>query len=334
MKAAASRRVLVLAAVLGAAGIAAGTAFALRPAPHSLSQATLGSEAACGSYPGLPPAWDRDPHAGMVRLSGGGFTLGTDDGYAEERPPRTVAVGDFWIDRTEVTNAQFAAFVQATGYVTEAERRGEAVVFQAPAKGTEVAYGGWWKLVRGANWRHPDGPGSDLRHRQHDPVVQVTRADAQAYAAWLGRTLPTEAQWEYAAKAHGQGERIERGPRDATGKPSANFWQGVFPYLDAGEDGHVGRSPVGCFAANGLGLHDLIGNVWEWTSDPWSGRHQEHGTGEATVRPGEGGPQGLIKGGSFLCATDFCVRYRASARHPQALDLPSAHIGFRTVAVR
>jgi formylglycine-generating enzyme len=325
---------VLIAAVVVAACLAGGAALALHAPAPTAPLAALGSEPACGAYNGLPPGWGRDPHAGMARLEGGRFTLGSDSGYAEERPVREVAVDGFWIDRTEVTNAQFAAFVKATGYVTEAERHDEAVVFKAPPKGTEVAYGGWWHTVRGANWRHPDGPGSDLRHRAHDPVVQVTRADAQAYAAWLGRSLPTEAQWEYAAKANGQGERIDRGPRDANGKPSANFWQGIFPYLDAGEDGHVGRAPVGCFAANGLGLHDLIGNVWEWTTDPWSGRHQEHGTGEAVAQQGNEGPQGLIKGGSFLCATDFCVRYRASARHPQELDVPAAHIGFRTVATR
>jgi formylglycine-generating enzyme required for sulfatase activity len=319
-----------LTVALGAALAAAGTAAALRPAP-SPAAARLGSETACGAYAGLPPGWGEAAHAGMVRLDGGRFSLGADNGYAEERPPHEVAVRSFWIDRTEVTNAQFADFVQATRYVTEAERHGEGVVFRAPPKGQDVAYGGWWHAVRGADWRHPDGPQSSLHGREHEPVVQVTRADAQAYADWLGRSLPTEAEWEYAAKAAGRSERLERGPRDAEGRPVANFWQGVFPYLDAGEDGHTGRAPVGCFAANGFGLHDLIGNVWEWTADPWSGRHQAHGTGSAAPN-GEHGPLGLIKGGSFLCATDFCVRYRASARHPQERDVPASHIGFRTVA--
>jgi len=328
----------VMAVALAAAGVAGSAALALHawarsPASATTSLAALGSEASCIRYSGLPPGWGSDPLAGMVKVEGGRFTLGSDSGYAEERPVQEVAVKGFWIDRTEVTNAQFEAFVQATGYVTEAERRGEAVVFLAPAKGTEVAYGGWWHTVSGANWRHPDGPATDLRHRAHHPVVQVTRADAQAYAAWLGRTLPSEVQWEYAAKANGQSERIDRGPRDAAGLPRANFWQGIFPYVDVGEDGHMGRAPVGCFAANGLDLHDLIGNVWEWTADPWSGRHQEHGTGSAATE-GRQGPQGLIKGGSFLCSSDFCVRYRASARHPHESDLPAAHIGFRTVATR
>jgi len=272
----------------------------------------------------------------MTWLEGGRFTLGSDRGYAEELPLREVKVDAFWIDRTEVTNAQFAAFVAATGYVTEAERRRQGVVFRAPSAGDAVAYGSWWTVVDGADWRHPDGPQSNLQGRANQPVVQLTRADAQSYATWLGRSLPTEAQWEYAAKANGGGERIERGPRSAEGRPVANFWQGSFPYMDVGEDGHVGRSPVGCYPANGLSLYDLIGNVWEWTADPWSGQHQSHGTGSATLpgRQGQDSPVGLIKGGSFLCATDFCVRYRASARHPQELTVPTSHVGFRTVAVK
>lgn len=323
------------AALLASAAVLAGAAYGLRP-PSTPPAAALGSEAACAGYTGLPPDWRQNPHAGMVRLAGGSFILGTQDGYAEERPAREVAVAPFWIDRTEVTNAQFTAFVQATGHVTEAERRGTGVVFKAPSPdGAEVRYGSWWHEVRGADWRHPEGPGSDLRGRETQPVVQVSRADAEAYARWLGRSLPTEAQWEYAAKADGRGERIERGPRDAQGRPSANFWQGQFPYLDTQEDGHIGRAPVGCYAANGFGLHDMIGNVWEWTSDAWHGNHQAHGTGVAkptdAARRGPGATQGLIKGGSFLCATDFCVRYRASARHPQELDLGSVHVGFRTV---
>jgi hypothetical protein len=171
------------------------------------------------------------------------------------------------------------------------------------------------------------------RGAMRSPGAPGDSADAQAYAAWLGRTLPTEAQWEYAAKADGRAERIDRGPRDAQGRPRANFWQGIFPYLDSAEHGHIGRAPVGCYEANGLGLQDLIGNVWEWTSDPWSGGHQQHGTGMATAAGGRA-ELGLIKGGSFLCSTDSCVRYRASARHPQEFDVPASHIGFRTVVAR
>jgi sulfatase modifying factor 1 len=270
----------------------------------------------------------------MARVPAGRFTLGSDSGYAEEKPPHEVQVDSFWIDRTEVSNAQFGAFVLATGHVTDAERLGAAVVFVAPRPDEAVTNNSWWHTVAGADWRHPDGPNSDLRGRDNQPVVQVSRADALAYAAWLGRQLPSEVQWEYAAKGGGAAERLERGPRDARGHPVANFWQGQFPYIDAGEDGHIGRSAVGCFAANGYGLHDMIGNVWEWTADPWSGQHQSHGTGQATRADIGSGALGLVKGGSFLCSTDYCVRYRASARHPQELDVTTTHVGFRTVAQR
>jgi formylglycine-generating enzyme required for sulfatase activity len=322
---------------IGVAILGAGAAFVVytvrgAPARSVLpAEALLGNGAACASYSGLPPGWGRDAHAGMQRLPGGRFVIGSVDGYAEERPLRESVTGAFWIDRTEVTNAQFESFVRATGYVTENERNGSGAVFRAPVavSGQEVTYGSWWFAMRGADWRHPEGPGSSLRGRANQPVVQVTRADATAYAQWLGRELPTEAQWEYAAKGGGQEERIERGPRDRNGKPNANFWQGVFPYLDSGEDGYLGRAPVGCFSANGFGLYDMIGNVWEWTAEPWQGRHQPHGSGAPATLLGE---EGLIKGGSFLCATDYCVRYRAAARHPQDIRLGAVHVGFRTVS--
>ena len=333
MNSCATRWILSLAGVATAAGVTIGT---LRRGEHAATQpALLGSESSCAAYTGLPPTWGQDFHAGMVWITGGRVTLGSVDGYPEERPEHVVEVADFWIDRTEVTNAQYATFVQASGYVTEAERRGAGVVFRMPREGQVQREGSWWHEVPGANWRQPEGHGSDLHGREHHPVVQLTRADAQSYAQWLGRALPTEAQWEYAAKAHGQSERIERGPRDAQGRPSANFWQGMFPYLDVGEDGHIGRSPVGCYAANGFGLHDMIGNVWEWTSESWAGAGpgQAHGAGLATTAA-QPGRLGLIKGGSFLCSTDYCVRYRASARHPHELAVPTVHIGFRTVLSR
>jgi sulfatase modifying factor 1 len=326
------------ALVIGGAVVAvAGGAFltyglsatpALRPTPP---EARLGNSEACADYSGLPPGWGSDSYAGMLRLPGGRFVLGSVDGYAEERPLRETTVEPFWIDRTEVTNAQFEAFVRATGYVTETERNGNGVVFRVPARGRgeEASFGSWWHAVPGADWRHPEGPGSSLRGRANQPVVQVTRTDASAYARWLGRTLPTEAQWEYAAKGGAREERVERGPRDRNGRPVANFWQGVFPYLDSAEDGYLGRAPVGCFPANGFGLYDMIGNVWEWTSEPWHGNHQPHGSGAPAAVSGE---EGLIKGGSFLCATDYCVRYRTAARHPQDIRLGAVHVGFRTVS--
>jgi len=322
---------LGIAFVLAAgAGLAAWSHRAAPPAPRA---AALGNGAACAAYSGLPPGWGSDPHAGMAYLPGGRFVLGAEDGYAEERPLREATATAFWIDRTEVTNAQFEAFVRATGHVTEGERNGSGAVFRAPPlrRAEEVAYGSWWHAVPGADWRHPEGPGSTLAGRANQPVVQLTRADALAYARWLGRSLPTEAQWEYAARAGGQGERIERGPRDAKGRPSANFWQGFFPYMNSNEDGYPDRAPVGCYAANGFGLFDMIGNVWEWTSEPWHGSHQAHGSG---APPGPSGEEGLIKGGSFLCATEFCVRYRAAARHPQDSRLGAVHVGFRTVSAQ
>jgi formylglycine-generating enzyme required for sulfatase activity len=330
---AAATAVLLAAAWPAVQALRAGP---LEPAgPAGSAGSALGTAAACNAYAGLPAGWGRDPHAGMRHLSGGRLALGSDDGYAEERPVRQVEVGPFWIDRTEVTNAQFEAFVKATGYVTDAERGGSAAVFQVPAAGNDrdVAYGSWWHAVQGADWRHPEGPGSTLDGRANQPVVQVTRADALAYAAWLGRALPTEAQWEYAAKGGGTAERIERGPRDGQQRPTANFWQGIFPYMNSSEDGFPDRAPVGCFAANGDGLYDMIGNVWEWTADPWRGSHQAHGTGAPpSMRAAGTRTEGLIKGGSFLCSTDFCVRYRASARHAQETGLAAVHVGFRTVA--
>lgn len=297
----------------------------------------LGTQDTCSAYDGRPALVVGQP-TGMVHVPAGRYTPGSQQGYADERPAGEVRVAAFWIDRTEVSNAQFADFVNAMGYVTEAERQGAAAVFRAPANAEEIqGDGSWWHYVKGANWRHPEGPDSDLRGREHDPVVQVTLADALAYAHWMGRDLPTEAEWEYAARANGRPELLDRAPRDAQGRPTANFWQGVFPELNSREDGYAGRSPVGCFPANGFGLYDMIGNVWEWTRDEYAGPRQPHGSSDpyASVRETDvamapGRPM-LIKGGSFLCARDYCARYRASARYPQEANLGAAHVGFRTV---
>jgi len=300
----------------------------------------LGTEALCQRYGGLPAGWQRDPRAGMVRIRGGEFTFGSERGYADERPAGNghVRVGAFWIDETEVTVAQFASFVQATGYVTEAERQGGAVVFHQPSDAeTQARAYAWWTFVKGADWRHPGGPGSSNQGQGHLPITFVTQADALAYARWLGRDLPTEVEWEYAGKAGRSGPELDTAPREASGRPSANYWQGVFPAFNAREDGHEGLAPVGCYAANAFGLHDMIGNVWEWTSDGYAGPHQAHLNGDtAAVAAAAHGPARtdrpiVIKGGSFLCSPDFCVRYRASARESQEADLATAHIGFRTV---
>ncbi len=274
---------------------------------------TLGDRSHCESFAGLPAGWGKDPHAGMIRLDGGAFELGSERGFADERPVRGARVEPFWIDRTEVTNAQFAAFAQATGYVSQAERARGAAVFVAPTS-SNIEPGSWWKQIETANWRNPEGI-EGAPPKPHDPVVDVAYEDALAYAKWLHRELPTEAQWEFAAKAGRANAESDLAVRDAAGKPQANFWQGLFPVHDAVEDGYAARAPVGCFAANPFGLHDMVGNVWEWTRDPYP--------------PGD--RRLVIKGGSFLCSTNYCARARASSRQPQEADLPASHVGFRTI---
>lgn len=257
----------------------------------------------------------------MLWIEGGTFTMGEAARYREEGPPRTVKVDGFWISATEVTNAQFAEFGAATGYRTEAERvptpiagappemlKPGSAVFRIPTADDP----NWWTWVPGADWRHPNGPGSSIEGHDNDPVVQITYNDALAYAKWAGVSLPSEEQWEFAARAGGAALPE---PLDPDGKPQANYYQGVFPVRDVGSDGYTSRAPVGCFQANDFGLHDMIGNVWEWT----------------TSRPERGQPTNVIKGGSFLCAANYCARYRAAARQFQERDLGTDHIGFRVV---
>ena len=262
----------------------------------------------------------------MVWIEGGRMTLGVDPKYPEEGPPRDVEVEGFWISATEVTNAQFAQFIEATGYKTEAERNPPEIpgappemlepgsaVFRVPNTDNPS----WWAWVPGAQWRNPSGPGSDIQGRENDPVVQVTYNDALAYAQWAGRTLPNEDQWEFAARA---GEASMPVPVSDLGEARANYYQGVFPARDLGEDGFTSRAPVGCFEANAFGLYDMIGNVWEWTT--------------SAARPGQpvsAQARYIIKGGSFLCAANYCARYRPSARQFQERDLGTDHIGFRVV---
>lgn len=264
----------------------------------------------------LPP--DAQP---MQFIPAGSFTMGEDARLPEEGPARTVHVKGFWIDTHEVTNADFARFAAATGYKTVAERtppplegappemlQPGSAVFRVPDAGNPS----WWRWVVGAQWRHPDGPAGSIEGRGSEPVVQIAYADALAYAKWAGKDLPTETQWEYAARG---GQRALPEPRDGKGKPKANFYQGVFPVKNLNEDGYEGRAPVGCFEANGYGLYDLIGNVWEWTRDPAAAGRQEN----------------VIKGGSFLCAANYCARYRPAARQFQERGLGTDHIGFRLV---
>jgi formylglycine-generating enzyme required for sulfatase activity len=280
--------------------------------------------------------------------------MGSERHQPEERFIHRARVDGFWIDRHEVTNAQFKQFVEATGYRTLAERGLDAttrpgmdkdllvpgsVVFIRP---TDVKLGGritqWWQFVADANWRQPSGPGSAITHKDNHPVVQIAYEDALAYARWRGRELPTEAQWEYAARGGRDGEDDWSSAFNSDGKPIANTWQGVFPVLDTKDDGYVGTAPVGCFKPNGYGLYDMIGNVWEWTNDWYRPGHPREaainptGPDLASIRvaPGQAASR-VIKGGSYLCALNYCSRFRPAARQPQEIDLATAHLGFRTV---
>lgn len=260
----------------------------------------------------------RSCHApgGVAVVPAGEAWLGEDGSAA---PGRRVPVAAFNIDRHETTNRQFSAFVQATGYVTEAERQGGGAVFVAPD--TQVSLDSparWWRWTKGASWKAPNGPDSTIARLPDDPVVQVTYADAQAYARWAGRALPTEAQWERAAR----GRQSEARPQSAwayddTGRPIANTYQGPFPVADSGQDGYRGLAPAGCYPANAFGVYDMIGNAWEWTS--------------ATASDGQ---RRIVKGGSFLCSFDYCANFRPAGWQAQEVDLPTSHIGFRTVSVR
>ncbi len=278
---------------------------------------------------------------GMVWVPGGSFTMGSDAAYPEEGPASERMVEGFWIDQFEVTNARFAEFVAATGYVTLAERgvrtanrpdapvvRGSAVFRPrdgVPAMASPVPY--WWEFVAGASWHAPEGPGSSIAGREHYPVVHVAYEDAQAFAQWQGRRLPTEAQFEYAAQGSGH--------RDASGAYGANTWQGTFPTLDAGDDGFRGLAPVGCYSPDAHGAYDLIGNVWEWTASPFYASHDfdrrdAYPNGFDPTQPDEPAVA-VIKGGSFLCSPDYCMRYRPEARIGQSIGLGASHIGFRTI---
>ena len=268
----------------------------------------------------------------FISVKGGSFQMGSDTGYVEEAPQRLETVDTFAISPTEVTNAQFAAFVAETGYVTSAERAPDPALLpaNAPARfkkpGAAVfgslqgAKPGMWSYVPGANWRHPEGPGSTIEGKQSDPVVQVSFEDAEAFADWEGGRLPTEAEWEYAARAGRPPTIYEWGDNPPSAEtPPANTWQGIFPVADTGADGFRGRAPVGCYAPNPWGLYDMSGNVWEWTSSPYS-----------QTAPGQD-PVMTIKGGSYLCADNFCRRYRPPARQGQEGSLPTNHIGFRVI---
>jgi formylglycine-generating enzyme len=283
----------------------------------------------CEPYNGIPEATEGSI-PGMAWVDGGSFQMGSEVHYADETPVREMAINGFWIDTHEVTNAQFSEFIQATGYVTTAERAPNpalhpgipveslvagGVVFQADMVGSE-GFNNRWAFVPGANWRSPEGPGSDIMDRANHPVVQVTIEDAEAYAQWRGNSLPSEAEWEYAARGGLQGRAYVWGDEfEPDGKQMANTWQGLFPFVNQETDGFAGTSPVGCYLANGYHLYDMVGNVWELTADEYDASTNTQ----------------VMKGGSYLCAPSYCRRYRPSARHPQEKDLSTGHVSFRTI---
>jgi len=278
--------------------------------------------------------------AGMVRLPGGEFLMGTDDaeGFPEdgEGPVRKVWVDAFWMDVAPVTNEEFARFVGETGYVTEAEVFGWSFVFggHIPEERfgelveDRVAGAPWWCKVAGAMWSRPEGPGSDVAGRGDHPVVHVSWNDATAYCKWAGKRLPTEAEWEYAARG-GLEQRLYPWGDELTpgGEHRCNIWQGVFPYEDTGEDGYRGTCPVWAFVANGFGLVSVAGNAWEWCAD-WFG--VEHAVGVVRNPAGpESGTARVMRGGSFLCHASYCNRYRVAARSGNTADSSTGNLGFR-----
>ena len=289
---------------------------------RSIVLITLLLLSACKPEASAPKACHDSAAAQMIRIQGGVFLMGEDPYYPEEGPAHIEHIDGFWIDAFETTNARFAEFVKATGYVTMAERTPPVIsgatpdmllpgsaVFSVPS----LEDTRWWRWVVGAQWRHPAGLAESIIGRDTEPVVQIAYEDAEAYAHWTGKELPTEAQWEYAARA---GQKTVTEPLDEAGEPQANYYQGVFPVFDQGQDGFRARAPVGCFRPNAYGLYDMIGNVWEWTRDPDSAQPEMR----------------IIKGGSYLCAGNYCARYRPSARQCQERGLGADHIGFRLVS--
>jgi formylglycine-generating enzyme len=285
----------------------------------------------------------------MVELPGGTFRMGSDRFYPEEAPVREASADGFWIDRHPVTVAEFRRFVKATGYVTWAEKAPQAadypdadpellvpgsLVFRKTQGPVDLRdYTNWWAWAPGADWRHPEGPESNVGGRERHPVTHVTHADAAAYAEWAGKSLPTEAEWEYAARGGLDGAIFTWGDDPAPkGRMMANTWQGEFPWQNLLLDRYEGTSPVESFPPNGYGLYDMAGNVWEWTDDVFDAAAGNGGSpccGPQST--GDRFPRRVIKGGSHLCAPNYCLRYRPAARQGEAVDTSTAHIGFRCV---
>jgi len=298
----------------------------------------------------------------MRRLDGGTFRMGSDMAYAEEKPARYVSIDPFWIDVSPVTNREFGTFVAATGYRSLAERAPDAAdypgadpallvpasaVFTPPSHAVDTRHHAlWWRLVPGADWRHPYGPDSGLAGLDDHPVVHIAHADALAFAAWAGKRLPTEAEWEFAARGGLVDATYAWGDeRMPGGRRLANYWDGTFPHERRNDDGFARTSPVGFYPANGYGLFDMIGNVWEWTADWYHVLDADSGASPCCApRNPRGGDEAgsrdprdashrfgrkVLKGGSHLCADNYCQRYRPAARHAQSVDSSTSHIGFR-----
>jgi sulfatase modifying factor 1 len=315
-------------------------------------------------YLSKSPAPGAAPMPGMVWVPGGRFAMGANDFYPEERPVHRVHVSGFWMDASPVTNAQFAAFVAAADYKTVAERAPDPARYPGVRLDLLVPGGlvfrktktrvslddprRWWAYVPGADWRHPRGPNKGIVGMEQHPVVQVAYEDAEAYARWAGKELPSETEWEFAARGGLDGAVFAWGNEDSpTERPMANTWQGEFPWINKRSDGYEGTSPVGVFPANGYGLYDVTGNVWEWTSDWYVPRHpQETGKPCCTptnpritsadasfdpIQPNICIPRKVVKGGSHLCAPSYCFRYRPAARSPEAIYTSTCHIGFRCI---
>jgi formylglycine-generating enzyme required for sulfatase activity len=313
-----------------------------------------------------PAEPERTAPTGMVWIAGGTFRMGSDQHYPEEAPAHRVHVDGFWMDRTPVTNRQFRTFVAATGHVTSAERtpdpkdypgalphmlKAGSLIFAPPKRGVVDLsdWSQWWRFQFGADWRHPYGPGSSIGGLDDHPVVHVAYRDAEAYARWAGKALPTEAEWEYAARGGLEGAEFAWGDElNPGGRHLANTWQGEFPHQNTAADGYRRTSPVAAFPPNVYGLHDMIGNVWEWTADWYAPRHEADaakpccipsnprgGSEAASLDPCQPDipiPRKVLKGGSHLCAPNYCRRYRPAARHAQPVDTSTCHVGFRCVA--
>ncbi len=299
------------------------------------------------------------PFKNMVWIPGGKFMMGSNRHYPEEAPVHQATVAGFWMDQYLITNADFTRFVEATGHVTVAEHAPDAalypgalphmlvagsVVFRQPRGNVDLRIPSWWHYVPGADWRHPEGPQSSLKSREDHPVVHVAYEDIEAYARWAGKELATEAEWEFASRGGLDGAVYSWGNEfSPDGRIMANTWQGEFPAVNLQLHGFERTSPVGYFPPNQYGLYDMAGNVWEWTAE-WYQNHRKPasaccGPAKSDARtlsldpqtPNIRIPRKVLKGGSFLCAANYCFRYRPAARIPQQVDTGTCHQGFRCI---